>query len=155
MLYYIIKIKNVKALIGFVIISHCFGLFFCVYPFFFTEVWDSNIFEMILGYELSLLLLTFTIFRQDLRRRKIYETLNKNSMITLFVGPYSNIKQEWIEKVSDELESLVAISDKYKSAHNIVLIGFEGNGKQKIKLTFIFWNEFDYNNFIFYCLNNK
>lgn len=70
-------------------------------------------------------------------------------MITLFVGPYSNRKQEWIEKISDELESLVAISDKYKSANNIVLIGIEGkgNGKQKIKLTFIFWNEIDYNNF--------
>ena len=68
-------------------------------------------------------------------------------MITLFVGPYSNRKQEWIEKISEELESLVAISDKYKSAHNIVLIGFEGKGKQKMKLTFIFWNEFDYNNF--------
>ena len=141
-------IKVFGKQISFVIISHCFLLFYCVYPIFSTEVWDTNTAGVIWGSEVAFLLFTFTIFRQDLRRRKIYETLTKNRMITLFVGPYSNLKQEGIEKISDKLEYLVAVSVKYKDPHNIVIINCEGNGVERIKLTFIFWNELDYNNFI-------
>ena len=122
-------IKVFGKQISFVIISHCFLLFYCVYPIFSTEVWDTNMVGVIWGSEVAFLLFTFTIFRQDLRRRKIYKILRNNRMITLFSGPSSNLKQEVIERISDKLESLVAISDKYKDAHNIVVINCEGKGK--------------------------